>query len=473
MKILHYVFGLPPVYVGGLVHYAMDLAFGQAVQGNRIVLCIAGPTGQETPTVFETVTRRYYKEIRHTNIEIYRMKNAGLVAYGGIREPRAFMDEGEETAYIEFFRCCKPEVIHLHSMMGLQTSFMKAAKACDIPIVYTTHDYYGICANAILYRNNQICYEKDWTECAECCRREKSAARLCKEQSDGYRLLKKNYLYQKIAYSKHLLPLKRKIKDLLKREDPVQELGISMNEKKEYEQLRKKYTEMFSFVSLFHFNSQQSEEEYCQRLEKCNGYVIPVSAKTVQDRRRVKEYGKYLHIGYLGGNNPQKGYQQLFSAVERLWKNGSRDVTLQVYGNYETDAPYIEKNPPYDRNGIEEVFQKMDVLVVPSVWKETFGLVVLEALCHGVPVIVSPTVGAKDALGEACQKIKCGIICQYGIKLNDMFNSLYMSLEAIYENRTILMECNRNICNGKIETWQDHVLRMYEFYERAEKRDSL
>ena len=39
---------------------------------------------------------------------------------------------------------------------------------------------------------------------------------------------------------------------------------------------------------------------------------------------------------------------------------------------------------------------KTDVLVTPSVWNETFGYTVAEALSYGVPVIVSNHVGAKD-----------------------------------------------------------------------------
>jgi glycosyltransferase involved in cell wall biosynthesis len=35
---------------------------------------------------------------------------------------------------------------------------------------------------------------------------------------------------------------------------------------------------------------------------------------------------------------------------------------------------------------------------VPSLWKETFGLIVLEGLAFGVPVLVSDNVGAKDLL---------------------------------------------------------------------------
>ena len=38
------------------------------------------------------------------------------------------------------------------------------------------------------------------------------------------------------------------------------------------------------------------------------------------------------------------------------------------------------------------------MLVAPSVWHETFGFTVLEALSYGIPVVISGTVGAKDIL---------------------------------------------------------------------------
>lgn len=42
------------------------------------------------------------------------------------------------------------------------------------------------------------------------------------------------------------------------------------------------------------------------------------------------------------------------------------------------------------------------MLVAPSIWYETFGYTVLEALSYGVPVIVSEHVGAKDIIPDGC-----------------------------------------------------------------------
>ena len=39
--------------------------------------------------------------------------------------------------------------------------------------------------------------------------------------------------------------------------------------------------------------------------------------------------------------------------------------------------------------------------MIPSLWEETFGLSVADALAHGVPVIASSTVGAKQLVEES------------------------------------------------------------------------
>ena len=48
----------------------------------------------------------------------------------------------------------------------------------------------------------------------------------------------------------------------------------------------------------------------------------------------------------------------------------------------------------------DNVWANTDLLVVPSRWPETFGFIVLEALCRGVPVLCSDLVGSQDLLKE-------------------------------------------------------------------------
>ena len=54
----------------------------------------------------------------------------------------------------------------------------------------------------------------------------------------------------------------------------------------------------------------------------------------------------------------------------------------------------------YSYDELEAIMDETDLLICPSVWYETFGYTVLEALSFGVPVLVSDTVGAKDIIPD-------------------------------------------------------------------------
>ncbi len=51
-------------------------------------------------------------------------------------------------------------------------------------------------------------------------------------------------------------------------------------------------------------------------------------------------------------------------------------------------------------NNIEDVYENIDILIVPSLWKETYGLVAIEALSYHKYVFVSENVGSKDLFND-------------------------------------------------------------------------
>ncbi|MGP1589516.1 glycosyltransferase [Oribacterium sp. oral taxon 102] len=96
-------------------------------------------------------------------------------------------------------------------------------------------------------------------------------------------------------------------------------------------------------------------------------------------------------------------------------------------------SPYIKTHSRYAYAELEKIFEDTDILVAPSIWYETFGFTVLEALSYGIPVIISGNVGAKDILVNGA-----------GIIIEDMDASkLAMILQDITVDK--LREMNRII----------------------------
>jgi glycosyltransferase involved in cell wall biosynthesis len=65
----------------------------------------------------------------------------------------------------------------------------------------------------------------------------------------------------------------------------------------------------------------------------------------------------------------------------------------------------------HNQTQLSRFFHAADLLVLPSIFSETWGLVVNEALHHGLPAVVSEAVGcAPDLVSEG----QTGVVCETG-----------------------------------------------------------
>src|SRR5262245_25673992 len=106
------------------------------------------------------------------------------------------------------------------------------------------------------------------------------------------------------------------------------------------------------------------------------------------------------NVGLLGQISPHKGHDDAIEAL-RLLGGGYR---LLIAGK--GDADYVEtlkakaRGLPVMFSGfveLPEFFDAIDVLLVPS-WEEPFGIVLLEAMASGIPVISTAAGGPLDII---------------------------------------------------------------------------
>lgn len=113
-----------------------------------------------------------------------------------------------------------------------------------------------------------------------------------------------------------------------------------------------------------------------------NGYI------TMINPHRVKGFSTFLEIA-------RKLPEQRFLVVESwpLAQDDKRSLldTISKLGNVE----YSDRVP-----NIETIYRKTKLLLVPSIWEEAFGRVVIEAESCGIPVIASARGGLPEAVGQ-------------------------------------------------------------------------
>lgn len=125
--------------------------------------------------------------------------------------------------------------------------------------------------------------------------------------------------------------------------------------------------------------------------------MVSITHGGIEDHRIRKVYGHdVLHIGFIGNSTPYKGLPLLISVLQDIGMIESWDLSVWGGGVGTHPSLPVYYKGKFDSSTIADVYSAMDVLIVPSIWKETFSLVTLEALSYGVPVIVSDNVGAQD-----------------------------------------------------------------------------
>lgn len=390
MNILHISHGLPPFRTGGLNHYCQDLMEQQYKQGNTVSLLFPGEylTGK---------TR--IKRVKHKIYNLYQIINPLPLSFAwGINDPSKYYKECDNVSCISsFFSENSFDIIHVHSLMGIHKEFLVNAKKRKIPIVFTTHDYFPFCIKCFLLDNNmKICYYHDSKKCYEC----NLAAGLATRTEH----IMQSNLYKNLKYTFFFKAIRQFAKKYLYKKKSNNEYDLNYEKVKEYSKLYQYYREALDCITVFHCNSELSHQIYFKNYCKGTYQVIPISNSNVKIGNKKNHFrrnsNRPLKICYVGGNGKNKGLSILEAALHNLCNN---NWELSLFGDdyidHIMDNREIVKGR-YEPKNLKIIFDSSDVLVVPSIWCETFGLVVIEALSMGLPVIVSNVVGSSMIVKE-------------------------------------------------------------------------
>jgi glycosyltransferase involved in cell wall biosynthesis len=121
---------------------------------------------------------------------------------------------------------------------------------------------------------------------------------------------------------------------------------------------------------------------------------------TISEPRPASARGGALSVMWAGHFNLGKGAHYMLDAWRRL--DAKSHAKLNVYGDIDiperllaTAGQAVTFHGPVARSILYDAYQCADILVFPSL-SDGFGMVVSEALAHGLPVITTDMAGAAD-----------------------------------------------------------------------------
>jgi len=397
MRILHYSLGFPPYRSGGLTKFCVDLMEEQSRGGHEVSLLWPGK-------MLSIHRNTYIKEHKkYGEIGSFEVYNPTPISYDeGIIDIELFMAYGNKQIYKKFLNKLQVDVLHIHTLMGLHKGMLDAANELSIKMIFTAHDFFPICPKVTMYRNGVICDDIDnCSSCASCNMSALSINKIKILQSGMYRSLKDSFLIKAI---------RKKHRDNYLSEENSTNVRCQRTDRnrKDYKELRQYYNSLLRCMDVIHYNSTITKHVYEKYLDlRCvKTEVIAISHSNIRDCRKKKDYkDSTLRLTYLGPAGSGKGYFLIKEGLDNLWNDlGKRqdfewdNFKLNVFFAPKDKSDYMHIGERYTYSQLEKIFDETDVLIVPSVWYETFGYTVIEALSYGVPVIISGTVGARDVL---------------------------------------------------------------------------
>ena len=127
------------------------------------------------------------------------------------------------------------------------------------------------------------------------------------------------------------------------------------------------------------------------------GSPIPVS-----ETAPIENNSRTLRVLFVGSLTQGKGLSYMFRAANLL----KGKIALTVIGRRISPCAALDRQleqcryiPSLQHNGVLQEMQQHDVLVFPSLC-DGFGLVILEALSQGIPVIASTNCGGPDVITD-------------------------------------------------------------------------
>jgi glycosyltransferase involved in cell wall biosynthesis len=239
-------------------------------------------------------------------------------------------------------------LVHTHNLSGFTSAVWQSIRARGIPLVHTIHDYALLCVSHTMFRREDN----------------------CSGQCLGCRMMS----YPKRDHSRCV--------------DAV--VGVSAFALERH--LRNGYFSQAAPYVIQNGNPSGASDE-----------DAPPSAAAAR-----------LRVGYLGRLAPSKGIELMLESLSPL---AAQQCEVLVGGSGEASYESQLKHR-FQGAGVKflgqvnsaEFFNSVDVLVVPSLWHEPFGLVLCEAISAGVPVVAS----AVGGIPEVIQHGQCGLLFERG-----------------------------------------------------------
>lgn len=309
----------------------------------------------------------------------YTVHNDTIAGMGKLQLAKATVWNSQQYRTVRaLLREQSPAVLHVHNTLPqISPSIYYAAKAENVPVIQTLHNYRYSCVNGLFFRNGVVCED-------------------CLGKA---------------------APLPGVILGCYRNSRTASAVVAGMLA---YHKLRRTYSDMVNiYIALTEFSRQKFIEAGlpAEKIMVKPNFVAP-------DPGVGSGNGGYaLFVGRL---SQEKGLDTLLAA----WAEIGKSLPLRIVGDgplapilAEPQVAGVEWLGRQPRETVLELMKKANILVFPSVWYEGFPMTLVEAFAVGLPVVTSNLGG----MAELVEHGNNGIHFQAG-NAKDLFSLVHSLL---------------------------------------------
>ena len=363
MKVLQVIHGYPMRYNAGSEVYTQALCHGLAEHHEVHVF-----TRAEDPFAPD-FRLRVEPDLDDPRVTLHVVNNP--------RNRDRYREPGIDRRFAETLDRVRPDIVHVGHLNHLSTSLPAEAAARTIPVVYTLHDYWLMCPRGQFIQTFPQDPGDPWAVC------DGQQDRKCAER----------------CYARYFGG------DPEERETDVAYWTGWVERRMRHVRRMTESVDLFVAPSRYLHDRYRDDFGLPERQLAFLDYGFDLSR--LQGRLRLP--GEPFTFGYIGTHIPAKGIDDLIRAfgivdgetILRIWgrSRGQDTAALKalVRGLPEGKQERLEWFPEYrNRDIVADVFNRVDAIVVPSIWVENSPLVIHEAQQARVPVITADAGGMAE-----------------------------------------------------------------------------
>lgn len=345
-RVVHLVHGWPPFATAGTEVYAQGLARRQARHRDVAAFARAAPAERRTGDAIE-----HHDHGVRVRLLVNRFDQRDPLARNALDERR------QRRAFARFLEEERPDLLHVHHLAGHVATLAGVASRRGIPVVMQLQDWWPLCARVnLLHRDGYLCPGPGIGRCAACApltRRPPAAL-----WNRLLHALRRRWMRRALGAADVLVAGSRFLAD--------------------------------SYARLGWVPAGRAIRVIPYGIESDG--LAAVAAARVSTPQRLP-----LRCGFIGSLMPHKGAHVAVAAFADF---APAMATLDVWGDPAADLEYTRRlhalagpavrfRGRFPEGGEARVMAELDLLLVPSLGLESFGLVAREAHAAGVPVLAS------------------------------------------------------------------------------------